>query len=367
MRAIAIDWSGAHTGAEKKIWLAEAIENRLVRLENGRSREQAADYLVAEARRDPQMIVGFDFAFSLPAWFLEERALENARELWSLADREAEGWLARCESPFWGRPGKSRPLLGPERDHFRRTDTSVPNTGGIRPKSVFQIGGAGAVGTGSLRGMPILHRLTTAGFSVWPFDPPGWPLIIEIYPRLLTGPVNKSNAAARSTAPCAYAWLLAKMPSTLRSRHWSCQRTSPTSPVYPPPWTGRPCSKARSSIHRGARRQPAFEENAMTSLALLQLEVLRRMREEAPRPGHSLTDAFANYQRYYAEAGFSDEWRLHHQGGMAAYASREVIATPEISREVRRGQAFVCNPSIIGAKSEETFVLTGNRPEVICP
>lgn len=143
------------------------------------------------------MIVGFDFAFSLPAWFLEERGLQSAQELWALADREAEEWLARCEPPFWGRPGKGRPVLGPGRDHFRRTDASVPSTGSIRPKSVFQIGGAGAVGTGSLRGMPILHRLATAGFSVWPFDPPGWPLIIEIYPRLLTGPVNKSNAAER--------------------------------------------------------------------------------------------------------------------------------------------------------------------------
>lgn len=143
------------------------------------------------------MIVGFDFAFSLPAWFLEKRGLQNARKLWALAGREAEEWLARCEPPFWGRPGKGRPVLGPERGHFRRTDIDVPDTGGIRPKSVFQIGGAGAVGTGSLRGMPILHRLTTAGFSVWPFDPLGWPRVVEIYPRLLTGLVNKSNASER--------------------------------------------------------------------------------------------------------------------------------------------------------------------------
>lgn len=198
MKTIAIDWSGARVRAAKTIWLAEAVDGKIVRLENGRSREQVAEFLVAEAKRDPRMVVGFDFAFSLPAWFLEERGFESARKLWALADQEAEDWLARCESPFWGRPGKRRPDLGPARAHFRRTDTSMPSIGGIRPKSVFQIGGAGAVGTGSLRGMPILHRLSEAGFSVWPFDPPGWPLTVEIYPRVLTGAVNKSNSAARA-------------------------------------------------------------------------------------------------------------------------------------------------------------------------
>jgi len=56
--------------------------------------------------------------------------------------------------------------------------------------------------------------------------------------------------------------------------------------------------------------------------------ILRRMREEATRPGRTLADAFADCQRFYAEAGFPDEWRLHHQGGMTGYASREIISNP---------------------------------------
>ena len=103
----------------------------------------------------------------------------------------------------------------------------------------------------------------------------------------------------------------------------------------------------------------------MTSLTLPQLEVLRRVRGEATRPGRSLADAFVNCQRYYAEAGFPDEWWLHHQGGMAVYAAREVVAIPETSREIQSGQTFAGNPSITGAKSEEPFVLTGNGSEVI--
>lgn len=198
MRVIAIDWSGALKGAAKKVWLAEVVEGRLVCVEDGRSREQVANYLISEAERDSRMLVGFDFAFSLPAWFLRERGLKSARELWALAAREAEEWLARCEPPFWGRPGKKRPVLDPGQNYLRRTDASVPDTGGIRPKSVFQIGGAGAVGTGSLRGMLVLSRLTAAGFAIWPFDQPGLPQVVEIYPRLLTGTVNKSDASKRA-------------------------------------------------------------------------------------------------------------------------------------------------------------------------
>ena len=94
-------------------------------------------------------------------------------------------------------------------------------------------------------------------------------------------------------------------------------------------------------------------------------EILRRMREEATRPGRALADVFEDCKGFYAEAGFPDEWRLHHQGGMAGYASREIIASPETREEIKAGQVFAWNPSITGAKAEETFVLTENGPEVI--
>ena len=94
-------------------------------------------------------------------------------------------------------------------------------------------------------------------------------------------------------------------------------------------------------------------------------EILRRMREEATRPGRALADVFEDCKGFYADAGFPDEWRLHHQGGMAGYAAREIIASPETQQEVQAGQAFAWNPSITGAKAEETFVLTENGSEVI--
>jgi len=125
---------------------------------------------------------------------LEARGCDSAAQLWDLVEEEGEQWLAACQPPFWGRRGTRRPDLV---EHFRATEYEVPALDGNRPKSAFQINGGGAVGTGSLRGMPALRRLRQAGFSVWPFDLPAFPMLIEIYPRALTGPVVKGNAEAR--------------------------------------------------------------------------------------------------------------------------------------------------------------------------
>ena len=74
---------------------------------------------------------------------------------------------------------------------------------GITPKSPFQIGGSGSVGTGSLRAMTMLERLHDAGFRIWPLEAAAIdakrprPLLVEMYTRLMTGAVAKSNAEAR--------------------------------------------------------------------------------------------------------------------------------------------------------------------------
>lgn len=94
-------------------------------------------------------------------------------------------------------------------------------------------------------------------------------------------------------------------------------------------------------------------------------QILARMRDEATRAGRALADAFGDCRRFYADEGFPDEWRLHHQGGPTGYASREVIATPQTAVPIEVGQAFAWNPSITGAKSEETYVLTETGPEVV--
>ncbi len=153
--------------------------------------------LMAEARRDDELVVGLDFAFSMPMWFMKELRLSSAPELWDTVREHGETWLRKCEAPFWGRAGRPRPVLGSARPWLRVTEQACPRVAGVGPKSVFQIGGAGAVGTGSLRGMAALGELRSGGFAIWPFDEPRLPLVLEIYPRLFTGAVAKSRLAAR--------------------------------------------------------------------------------------------------------------------------------------------------------------------------
>lgn len=193
---VAIDWSGnaSLSGQRRHIWMGVADEGVLVSLENGRSRSEVVDALLRMAAAADELIVGLDFAFAFPLWFVRQRGLEDVEDLWDLVEVEGEQWLDACPSPFWGRPGVRRPDLS---EHLRATESACAGVGGIRPKSAFQIGGAGAVGTGSVRGMPFVARLRRSGFHVWPFDDAQVALVVEIYPRLLTGPVRKSRADDR--------------------------------------------------------------------------------------------------------------------------------------------------------------------------
>lgn len=194
-RVLAIDWSGDARNARRKIWLCEVAAGRVRRLERGRSRQEVAEHLVAEARRDPRLAVGLDFAFSFPAGFLRKRAHRRVETVWDEAAALGEQWLAHCPAPFWGKPGKRRPALGDAL--YRATDLRVARETGLRPLSVFQVGGAGSVGTGSVRGMPVLAQLRAAGFAIWPFDEPRPPLVVEIWPRLFVGKLRKSRREER--------------------------------------------------------------------------------------------------------------------------------------------------------------------------
>jgi hypothetical protein len=191
-RVIAVDWSGARTGAARRIWIAEAVDGHLETLEGGRDREAVIEWLCARRAQVPRAVVGIDFAFSFPAWFLDERGWDDPDRIWAGVAERGEGWLADCPAPFWGRPGTRR---GGE-PQLRACEEGW-SVRGIRPKSVFQIGGAGAVGTGTIRGIPHLARLAEAGWAIWPFQPAGRHAVCEIWPRLLTGPVAKSRPEAR--------------------------------------------------------------------------------------------------------------------------------------------------------------------------
>ena len=190
---VAVDWSGDARAPERRSAVAEVADGELRDVRPAARAPEMAARLIALAAEGP-LLVGLDFVFGFPEWFARERlGARSIDEVWAAAERDGERWLAACEPPFWGRGGRPRPPADRRRPEFRRTDLESP----FRPKSVFQIGGGGAPGTGSIRGMPLLRRLRAAGFAIWPFDDAGPATAVEIYPRVLTGPVVKSRAAAR--------------------------------------------------------------------------------------------------------------------------------------------------------------------------
>lgn len=77
----------------------------------------------------------------------------------------------------------------------------------------------------------------------------------------------------------------------------------------------------------------------------------------ATRPGSTFGDVLAVARAVYADSGFPDEWRDHHQGGSIGYQGRERIALPDDATVIEPGMAFAWNPSIAGAKAEDTIVL----------
>ena len=231
LRLVAIDWSGRidAAGQRRHIWAGvwTRVDGKVkVALENGRTREEVSAWLIELARQTPRLVVSIDCCFSFPGWFLEEHGCADMFAFWRKAnDGLAEQWLAReCDAiardeRFWGKPHK-RPAQfcgAGYRRQFRFADydnkiaQALPGGDeqraakmrGITPKSPFQIGGSGSVGTGSLRAMSMLERLHEQGFRVWPLEDAALdgedprPLLVEMYTRLMTGAVAKSNEDAR--------------------------------------------------------------------------------------------------------------------------------------------------------------------------
>jgi antitoxin VapB len=86
----------------------------------------------------------------------------------------------------------------------------------------------------------------------------------------------------------------------------------------------------------------------------------------ASRPGTPVNQVLRAAADAYERLGFPEEWRRHHQGGIAGYAGREVIATPADATPLPRSGAVAWNPSVTGGgKSEDTALVGAGGPEIL--
>jgi Xaa-Pro aminopeptidase len=86
----------------------------------------------------------------------------------------------------------------------------------------------------------------------------------------------------------------------------------------------------------------------------------------ASRPGATHGELFGLITDAYARAGFPEEWRRHHQGGLTGYKGREVFAVLDEPTPLPPVGAVAWNPSVTGGgKSEDTVLVCSAEPEVL--
>lgn len=99
----------------------------------------------------------------------------------------------------------------------------------------------------------------------------------------------------------------------------------------------------------------SFEKAARINAALL----------DATREGKTAAELYAVAQGAYAAAGAAQEIARHHQGGAAGYLERDWLATPTGTERVAAVQGFAWNPSLYGAKAEDTVLLRDGSIEIL--
>jgi len=104
----------------------------------------------------------------------------------------------------------------------------------------------------------------------------------------------------------------------------------------------------------GAERRTAMD------VALVEADAF-----DATRPGATLGAVFTAVTAAYARLGHPRAELDHHQGGTTGYRSREVIAAPGDPTILDDPVAVAWNPSLTGAKIEDTVLLTHAGLEVL--
>lgn len=207
---VMVDWSAASRpgppeGSKDQIWFAWGTPMHRPAPVYCRTRNEAFERLVTLlAGHNGPALVGFDFpnAYPLGAGLgggraaaarlarLVEDAPDNRNNRFAVA-RELNLALGAPPGPFWMVPvGQADGALAVKRPSFAgrpfaeyRLVEQRLRARAKYPHSVWKLGGAGSVGSQSLLGLPVLHRLLTAPAlaersRLWPFET-GWDARLE--------------------------------------------------------------------------------------------------------------------------------------------------------------------------------------------
>ncbi|MEA3311900.1 MAG: M24 family metallopeptidase [candidate division WOR-3 bacterium] len=79
---------------------------------------------------------------------------------------------------------------------------------------------------------------------------------------------------------------------------------------------------------------------------------------DASVPGARLGEVVEAIKKAYRKIGRLEAFEEHHQGGIAGYRPREILGVPGEKTQLAIGMCLAWNPSLPGAKVEDTFLLT---------
>ncbi|MEM8537246.1 MAG: molybdopterin guanine dinucleotide synthesis [Pseudomonadota bacterium] len=216
-----VDWSGGNdrglTPKKDAIWACVAragVPEAPIYFRNRRVAEAWITlFLAQEHQGGCRVLAGFDFAFGYPMGF--GKVLTGSDDPFAVWD-----WFAaRVEDtpkannrfdlagqinamfpgvgPFWGNGLKREiadlPRKGKARHGHGMTEKRAAEEAAKGAFPVWQLSGAGAVGSQVIMGLPMLARLRArfnGDIAVWPFEPLHAPLaIVEIWPSLIADAV----------------------------------------------------------------------------------------------------------------------------------------------------------------------------------
>lgn len=242
-RVIVVDWSAANlptslTNRANAVWIgchdAEGGAEWHHRTRAGAEAQLVT--LMDTARAEGlRVLIGFDFAMGYPAGFAlrltgEARAqavwnwlagavtdIDNRNNRFEVATR-INALFPEGPGPFWSHPsGQTWPGLpfrraGIDYEALGLSETRAAEAAVPRAKSPWMLFNPGSVGSQSLLGLPMIHRLSQRpGIAVWPFAAPDAPVVLaEVYPSLLAGPVAILANGEGLTADQAQVRLLAR-------------------------------------------------------------------------------------------------------------------------------------------------------------